>query len=122
MSITKSPAVALGAAIASGELSAVDVSEAFLARSREVDPELHCYLFLDDENALAAAREADDRRANGQSRSPYDGVPIAYKDLFCTTDVPTTAGSKILEDFIPPYDATVVARGHEAGFPMLGKL
>jgi len=104
------------------EVSSVEVTEAFIARGNEVDPKLHAYLSTTAETALEAARAADERRASGEGLSAFDGVPIAYKDIFCTKGVATTSGSRILEGFVPPYDSTVVARGHGAGLPMLGKL
>ena len=104
------------------EASSREITEAFIERGRVVDPHLHAYLQVTHEAALDAAAEADERRAAGNARSSFDGVPIAYKDIFCTRGVPTTSGSRILEGFRPPYDCTVVARGHAAGLPMLGKL
>jgi aspartyl-tRNA(Asn)/glutamyl-tRNA(Gln) amidotransferase subunit A len=120
--LIRKSAVELADALADGDVSSVELTEAFLARSHEVDPKLHCYLQFTDELALEAARASDARRASGETLSRFDGVPLAYKDLFCTKGVPTTAGSRILEGFTPPYDATVVARGNEAGLPALGKL
>ncbi|MDQ3940330.1 MAG: Asp-tRNA(Asn)/Glu-tRNA(Gln) amidotransferase subunit GatA, partial [Actinomycetota bacterium] len=83
---------------------------------------LHSYLARTDDGARAAARAADERRKAGEARSRFDGIPVAYKDIFVTEGVPTTAGSRILENFVPPYTATVVARCEAAGLPMLGKL
>ncbi|MDQ4142928.1 MAG: Asp-tRNA(Asn)/Glu-tRNA(Gln) amidotransferase subunit GatA [Actinomycetota bacterium] len=114
-------AVDLAKGLSSGDLSSEEMTRSFLDRSREVDPALGAYLEVTEEQALEAARDADERRAGGNARSHFDGVPIAYKDLFSTKGVRTTAGSRILENWVPPYDATVVARGHEAGLPMLGK-
>ena len=104
------------------EVSSVEITEAFIARGKDVDPKLHAYLEVTEEAALSAARASDERRAKGEELSSVDGVPIAYKDIFCTKGVHTTCGSKILEGFVPPYDSTVVARGDAAGLPMLGKL
>ena len=106
----------------SKEVSSVEVTQAFIDRGAQVDPDLHAYLETTAEIALDGARAADDRRAQGDSLSGFDGIPIAYKDIFCTKGVKTTSGSRILEGFVPPYDATVVGRGHQAGLPMLGKL
>src|SRR5688572_12489480 len=100
-------AVELARAIQKGDLSSKEVTEAFLSRSKEVNETLGAYLQVSEEQALQQAAEADDRRAKGQA-SHIDGVPIAYKDVFSTRGVPTTAGSRILEGFVPPYDATVV--------------
>jgi aspartyl-tRNA(Asn)/glutamyl-tRNA(Gln) amidotransferase subunit A len=120
--LVRRSATELGRALADGDVSAVEVTTAFVERADEVEDELHAYLARTSERALADARAADERRARGESRSPYDGVPVAYKDIFCTKDIATTAGSKILSGFVPPYDCTVVARCTEAGLPLLGKL
>jgi aspartyl-tRNA(Asn)/glutamyl-tRNA(Gln) amidotransferase subunit A len=108
--------------LARRELSAAELAESLVTRADAVDEKLGTYLNRTDERALAEAKESDRRRARGEMRSDFDGVPIAYKDLFVTEGVVTTCGSRILEGFVPPYDATVVARGREAGLPMLGKL
>jgi aspartyl-tRNA(Asn)/glutamyl-tRNA(Gln) amidotransferase subunit A len=112
----------LSTALAAGEVSSVEIAEALLARADEVDGEIHAYLTRTDEIALEQARAADTRRAAGETNSAFDGVPVAYKDIFCTKGVTTTMGSKILENFVPPYTSTVVERCDSAGLPMLGKL
>ena len=112
----------LARALEGGETSAAEVTDAFLARSTEVDGRIHAYLHQTDERAKSDARASDERRARGEPRSAYDGVPVAYKDIFCTRGIPTTAASKILAGFVPPYDCTVVARCSGAGLPVLGKL
>jgi aspartyl-tRNA(Asn)/glutamyl-tRNA(Gln) amidotransferase subunit A len=112
----------LAKALEAGETSSVEIAEALVARGEEVDPKIHAYLTRTAERAFEEARAADARRAKGEARSSFDGVPIAYKDIFCTRGVTTTMGSKILENFVPPYDSTVVARCDTAGMPMLGKL
>jgi aspartyl-tRNA(Asn)/glutamyl-tRNA(Gln) amidotransferase subunit A len=116
------PAVDLASAIGAGEVSAAEVTEAFVARGEAAEGSLHAYLATTFDRALEEAAAADERRATGAALSAYDGVPIAYKDLFVTRGVRSTSGSKILDDFVPPYDATVVARCSGAGLPMLGKL
>lgn len=116
------PATELADALDSGATSSVEITEALLARGEEVDPKIHSYLERTPERALEEARAADQRRSAGEARSRFDGVPVAYKDIFCTRGVKTTMGSKILRNFVPPYDATVVARCAGAGLPMLGKL
>ncbi|WP_067818707.1 Asp-tRNA(Asn)/Glu-tRNA(Gln) amidotransferase subunit GatA [Actinomadura kijaniata] len=114
-------AAELGALIASGETSAVEVARAHLERIAAVDGEIHAFLHVDDETVLAQARAVDERRAAGEELGPLAGVPIAHKDVFTTADMPTTAGSRILEGWRPPYDATVTARLRRAGLVILGK-
>lgn len=105
-----------------GEYSAVDLTRAFLARIEEVEKTVGAFLTVDAEGALLAAAESDKRRANGEGRGVLEGIPYAIKDNFCTKGLPTTCASRMLEDFIPPYDATVVERLKMAGCVLLGKL
>ncbi|MEY4320676.1 MAG: hypothetical protein RLZZ471_617 [Actinomycetota bacterium] len=105
----------------SKEVSSVEVTKAHLERSDAVDGAVHSYLYQSPEAALIAAAEIDRQRAAGESLHPLAGLPIAVKDNLCTTDAPTTAGSKILEGWLPPYDATVVKKLRAAGMPILGK-
>jgi aspartyl-tRNA(Asn)/glutamyl-tRNA(Gln) amidotransferase subunit A len=114
-------AAAMAAALADGSTTSVHLTEAHLARIAAVDGAVHAFLHVDAEGALADAAEADRRRAAGQSASPLDGVPVAVKDVLTTRGLPTTCGSRILEGWVPPYDATVVRRLREAGLPVLGK-
>ncbi|GLU46659.1 Asp-tRNA(Asn)/Glu-tRNA(Gln) amidotransferase subunit GatA [Nocardiopsis ansamitocini] len=114
-------AAELGAAIASGETSSVEATQAYLDRISAVDGEVNAFLHVADEAALEQARAVDARRAAGEELGPLAGVPIAHKDVFTTKDMPTTAASKILEGWQPPYDATVTARLREAGLVILGK-
>src|SRR5205085_7644186 len=86
-----------------------------------LDDLLHAFLNVDHDGALAAAADVDARRAAGEELPLLAGVPIAVKDLLCTVGQPTTCGSRILEGWVPPYDATVVARLRRAGLPILGK-
>lgn len=107
--------------IGKGEASAVEVCEAHLERARAVESQVGAYLTLSDETALKAAEQVDrDRRAK-RTLGPLAGVPIAVKDLLCTKDLPTTAASRILEGFRPPYDATCVSRLRAAGAVITGK-
>ncbi|WP_406830006.1 Asp-tRNA(Asn)/Glu-tRNA(Gln) amidotransferase subunit GatA [Pedococcus sp. KACC 23699] len=119
--ITRSSAAELAHALDSRELSSVEVVQAHLDRIAAVDGEVHSYLHVDGEGALAAAREVDQRRSSGEELHVLAGVPIAVKDVLATKGLPTTCGSKILEGWVPPYDATVVAKLRAAGMPILGK-
>lgn len=118
--ILRLSAAALADALTARELSSAEATEAHLARIRAVDPDVHAFLHV-NENAIAAARSVDARRAAGEELGPLAGVPVAIKDVLCTADMPTTAGSRILEGWTPPYDATPVARLRAAGLVPLGK-
>ena len=108
--------------IAAGEVSAVEITEAFLARIGKVDPELGAYLVVDETGARVQAQQVDLMRGANLPLGPLAGVPIALKDMIVTKDVVTTAGSKILEGWVPPYDATVVEKLRAAGAVILGKV
>jgi aspartyl-tRNA(Asn)/glutamyl-tRNA(Gln) amidotransferase subunit A len=103
------------------EFSSVELTQAFLARIRQYDTQLNCFVTVTEDGALEAAQTADARIARGET-GPLTGVPIAQKDIFCSQDVRTSCGSKMLDNFIAPYDATVVERFKAAGTVMLGKL
>ncbi|MCW2609053.1 MAG: glutamyl-tRNA(Gln) amidotransferase, subunit [Cryptosporangiaceae bacterium] len=114
-------AAELGGAIAAGDITAVEAAEAHYARIDAVDGAIHAFLHLDREGALAQAADIDRRVAAGERLGPLAGVPLALKDVLVQRGVPTTAGSKMLEGWRPPYDATVVTRLREAGVVILGK-
>ena len=105
-----------------GEVSPVEATEAYLSRIEQVDPALNSYITVTAEQARADARQAESEIAAGKYRGPLHGVPVAVKDQFCTEGVLTTGGSSILEDYVPEYDATVMAKLKEAGAVLLGKL
>ena len=111
----------LHAAFASGAASPVAVTEAYLARIGALDAKIGAYLTVMRDEALVAAAAAETRYRAGAPLSPLDGAPLALKDVFCTRGVRTTCGSKILDAFVPPYDATIVARLRTAGAVILGK-
>jgi aspartyl-tRNA(Asn)/glutamyl-tRNA(Gln) amidotransferase subunit A len=98
-----------------------EATEAHLARIAALDEQIGAYVTVTRERALAAAGAADERYRAGRPRGPLDGVPVAIKDVFCTRGIRTTCGSRILEGFVPPYDATPVARLAAAGAVILGK-
>ncbi len=120
--LTRLTAVELAEKIHSREVSAVEVARAHLDRIAEVDGQVHAFLHVAEDAALASATLVDESLAVGTPpASPLAGVPLALKDVFTTIDMPTTAGSKILEGWRPPYDATVAARLRAAGITILGK-
>ncbi|MFJ9610496.1 Asp-tRNA(Asn)/Glu-tRNA(Gln) amidotransferase subunit GatA [Kitasatospora sp. NPDC101176] len=119
--IVRWTAAETAAAIATGEVSAVEVAQAHLDRIDAVDKKVNAFLHVDTEGALSAARAVDEKRARGEELGPLAGVPLALKDVFTTKGVPTTCGSKMLEGWIPPYDATLTSRLKDAGVVILGK-
>jgi aspartyl-tRNA(Asn)/glutamyl-tRNA(Gln) amidotransferase subunit A len=119
--LTRSSAAELASLLATGDTSSVEVTQAHLDRIAEVDAEVHAFLHVDADAALATAADVDRRRAAGEELHVLAGVPIAVKDVVVTKGQPTTAGSRILEGWIPPYDATIVSRLRAAGLPILGK-
>jgi aspartyl-tRNA(Asn)/glutamyl-tRNA(Gln) amidotransferase subunit A len=120
--LTRRTAAETAAAIAAKEVSAVEVAQAHLDRIGAVDEAVHAFLHVDTEGALAQARRVDAAIASGERVSgTLAGVPLALKDVLCTKGVPTTVGSRILEGWRPPYDATVTARLKAGGVVLLGK-
>ena len=112
----------LSGCLRSGELTAVQAAEAYLASIRENDPSIRAYLSVLEEKAMGQAAETDRRRARGETLSPLAGVPVGIKDNICTKGVTTTCASRMLEQFVPPYSAHVIEKLAEAGAVMLGKL
>jgi aspartyl-tRNA(Asn)/glutamyl-tRNA(Gln) amidotransferase subunit A len=111
----------IASAVRGGEVSAAEVTDAHLARIAEVDGRVHAFLHVAADQAREAARAVDRRRAAGEDLGPLAGVPLALKDVFTTSDMPTTCGSAILDGWLPPYDATITRRLREAGVVILGK-
>ena len=120
--LTAVPAHELAARFRRGEATPTAAAEAYLARVEALDGYVKAYLTVTRDTALAQAAEADARYRAGRPLGPLDGVPIALKDVMCTAGIRTTAGSRILESYVPPYDATVTARLRAAGAVLLGKL
>jgi aspartyl-tRNA(Asn)/glutamyl-tRNA(Gln) amidotransferase subunit A len=114
-------AAELGERLASGDVSSVEATQAHLDRIAAVDGVVHAFLHVDGERALATAADIDRRRDAGEQLGALTGVPIAIKDVLVTEGMPSTAGSRILEGWIPPYDATPVRLVREAGMVPLGK-
>ena len=112
----------ISAALAAGNISSVELTRVFLDRIAELNGDLNAFIWPEKTRdvALAQARAADDRRAGGDA-GPLTGIPIAFKDIYCTKGVHTTCGSRMLENFVSPYDAHVVEQFGRAGAVMLGK-
>lgn len=110
----------ISAALAAGDISSVEITQAYLDRIAALNGELNAFITVCEDSALLAAKAADEARANGNA-SPLLGIPLAHKDIFCTTDILTTCGSRMLHNFVSPYNATVVERFNDAGVVVLGK-
>ncbi|MFT6093642.1 MAG: aspartyl-tRNA(Asn)/glutamyl-tRNA(Gln) amidotransferase subunit A [Pseudohongiellaceae bacterium] len=110
----------LSAAMTSGEISSVELTQSYLDRIHSVNDSLNAFITVCDETALAQASAADNARAQGNT-NPLLGIPLAHKDIFCTRGIRTTCGSKMLHNFISPYNATVVENFNQAGVVTLGK-
>jgi aspartyl-tRNA(Asn)/glutamyl-tRNA(Gln) amidotransferase subunit A len=112
----------LGRRYRARELSPVEAVSALLARIEKLEPALHCFVTLTAERALAEARAAETAFRRGDAASPLLGIPVGYKDIYCTRGVLTTGGSALLADWVPDTDATCVAKLQGAGAVMMGKL
>jgi len=110
----------LAAGLDNGEFSSEELTQAYLDRINDLDGDLNSYITVTGEQALVAARVADQVRSAGQA-GPLTGIPVAQKDIFCTQGVKTSCGSKMLDNFISPYNATVIEKLNKAGMVMLGK-
>ncbi len=117
----RSSASEMASALAKGEITSVALTQLHLDRIASVDKDVHAFLHLDTEGALAQASAVDTKRAKGEKLSPLAGVPLALKDVLAQKGVPTTCGSKILEGWRPPYDSTVVANLKKNDIVILGK-
>lgn len=111
----------LAAALALGDISSVELTQDYLKRIKRYNPTLNAFITVCEESALQQARAADTARAQGRNINPLLGIPLAHKDIFCTEGVLTTCGSKMLHNFVSPYNATVVEKFNAAGAVTLGK-
>jgi aspartyl-tRNA(Asn)/glutamyl-tRNA(Gln) amidotransferase subunit A len=111
----------LAEALSAGDVSSVEATRAYLERIAGVDEAVHAFLRVNADDALEQAAAADARRASGDGVAPLLGVPVAVKDIVATKGLVTTCGSRILEGWVPPYDATIVTRLRDGGMPILGK-
>ncbi|MFK0571010.1 amidase, partial [Endozoicomonas sp.] len=107
-------------ALASGEISSVELTQHYLDRIKQFDGDINSFITVTEKIAIEQAKAADQRRAAGDANA-MTGIPIAHKDLFCTEGVKTSCGSKMLDNFIAPYESTVTGKFKEAGAVMLGK-
>ncbi|WP_166823381.1 Asp-tRNA(Asn)/Glu-tRNA(Gln) amidotransferase subunit GatA [Brevibacterium limosum] len=119
--LTKKSALELAAGLASGEFSSVEVTQAHLDRIASTEDDFNSFITVTDELALATAKAVDAKRSAGEDLHALAGVPVALKDLVVTEGVATTAGSKMLENWVPPYESTVHNKVKNAGLPVLGK-
>jgi aspartyl-tRNA(Asn)/glutamyl-tRNA(Gln) amidotransferase subunit A len=119
--LIRKDASVLAGLVSSGEVSAVEVAQAHLDRIAAVDGDVHAFLRVDTEGALASAAAVDAKVKAGEKLSVLAGVPLGLKDILATNGLPTTCGSRVLDGWIPPYDATVVTKLREAGVVILGK-
>lgn len=110
----------LSAAMTSGDISSVELTQSYLDRIHKANDSLNAFITVCDDTALEQARVADKSRAQG-NQNPLLGIPLAHKDIFCTSGIKTTCGSKMLHNFISPYNATVVDKFNQAGVVTLGK-
>ena len=121
MSLLDLTALELGAAIKKGETTAVEAAESCFARMKEMEPEVHAFINLDEERAMDQAKKVQKEIEEGKLTGPLAGVPVAVKDNICTKGLATTCGSRMLEHFVPPYDAFAARKLKEAGMVILGK-
>ena len=121
MNLTQLSMTELASLLQTRKISAVEAAEAYLAQIREKDGQIGAYLTVTEEIALQQAQKIDRQRAAGEELPPFAGIPAAVKDNICTKGIRTTCASRILENFVPPYDAAVVERLLENGIAILGK-
>jgi len=117
----KKSAAEMAAALSAGEVTSVELTQAHLDQIAKVDSDVHAFLHVDNDGAIAQARAVDEKRKSGEKVPPLAGVPLALKDVLVQKGIPTTCGSKMLDGWRPPYDSTVVTRLKENGIVILGK-
>tara|TARA_Y100000748_G_scaffold116170_1_gene97419 strand:+ start:631 stop:2085 length:1455 start_codon:yes stop_codon:yes gene_type:complete len=116
----KSTIAQLSVALESKKISSEELTRLYIERCNKHNQSLNCFITITEEDALKKAKRADKKRSNGDC-NPLTGIPIAQKDIFCTNGIKTTCGSKMLDNFVAPYDATVIKKMSDAGFIMIGK-
>ena len=117
----KKSAAEMAAALSAGEVTSVELTQAHLDQIAKVDSDVHAFLHVDNDGAIAQARAVDEKRKSGEKVPPLAGVPLALKDVLVQKGIPTTCGSKMLDGWRPPYDSTVVTHLKENGIVILGK-
>src|SRR3954449_2082189 len=121
MSLTACPAIELLQNLESRKVSSAELTRSYLDQIQKHDGAVKAFLLVNPEAALARAKEIDDRRAAGKPVGKLGGLPVAIKDVICTHGVKTTCASKVLQNFVPPYDATVVQKLKAADAVLIGK-
>jgi len=121
MKLLEHSAAELLSLLSSGDVTSAQLTQESLQQIERVDPQVKAFISTRSEAAMARAEEIDKRRQSGQSVGLLGGLPVAVKDLLCTQGEPTTAASRMLENFRPPYDATVIAKLHAADAVIIGK-
>ena len=116
------PLEGLVAGLNEGRFSSLELTQAYIERTRKCEPKIKAFLSFDEEKTIAAARASDKRRSCGQPLSEFDGIPIGLKDIFSEKGQPLTCASRMLEHYVSPYDATAVARLRAAGMVLFGRL
>ena len=109
------PVAELAASLAAGKITSVELTQAFAARVKAVDGRVKAFNSRDESGALTLARASDERRAQGQARGPLDGIPIGFKDVIAVDGQPLTCSSRMLANYVSPYDATVTEKLKAAG-------
>ena len=122
MDLTKKTVAELSSLLESGAVTSLELTECYLSKIEEKDPDICAYLTVTADLARAQAAASDERRKAARPLSSLDGVPYALKDNICTEGVTTTCASRMLEHFVPPYSATVAKKLEAAGCVLLGKL